>query len=131
MKPDTMIIDGVKYYIQADSVQADSVQEKAPKVDGMERCIIRSYGAGVFIGYVAERNAELNGVNIILKQAKRIHYWDGACSLTQLAKDGTVAPDNCRITEAIDSQFIANVIEIIPVTQKSAEIIDGVPPWKK
>ena len=125
MTPSTIKIDEVEY------VRADSVSQKPPSVDGMERCIIRSYAAGVFVGYVAEQKAELNGVNITLKQAKRIHYWDGACSLTQLAKDGTVAPANCRITEAVESQFIANVIEIIPISKKSADIIDGVKAWKK
>ena len=108
MKPETIMIDEQKY------VRADCVQEKEEKLDGMERCIIRSYGAGVFLGYVAEQKSELSGVNIILKQAKRIHYWDGACSLTQLALEGTKSPNNCRITEPVESQYIANVIEIIP-----------------
>lgn len=124
-KPESIMIDEVKY------VRADSLQEKASTVDGMERCIIRSYGAGVFFGYVAEQNSELNGVNITLKQAKRIHYWDGACSLTQLALEGTKAPQNCRITDAVESQFIANVIEIIPMTKKASKNLDEVKIWKK
>lgn len=99
--PETMMIDDVKYV-------RDDFARTAPKVDGLERCIVRSYGAGVFIEYVAEKKAELNGVNITLKQAKRIHYWDGACSLTQLAIDGIKKPQNCRITDAVDSQFISN-----------------------
>ena len=124
-KPETMMIDDVKY------VRKDKAKAKAPNVAGMERCIIRSYASGVFIGYVAEKKAELNGVNVTLKQAKRIHYWDGACSLTQLAIDGVKAPKSCRITEAIDSQWIANVIEILPVSEVAANIIDGATPWKK
>ena len=124
-KPETIKIDEVEY------VRKDAIQQKAEKLDGMERCIIRSYGAGVFLGYVAKQTSEINGVNITLKQAKRIHYWDGACSLTQLAKDGTKASNNCRITEPVDSQFIANVIEIIPVTDKASKNIDEVKIWKK
>ena len=124
MNPETIMIDEQKY------VRADCVKP-AEKVDGMERCIIRSYGAGVFIGYVADQKAELNGVNVILKQAKRIHYWDGACSLTQLALEGTKKPNNCRITDAIESQFIANIIEKIPVTDKASKNIDEVKIWKK
>jgi len=124
-KPDSLMIDEVRY------VRADCVQEKAPSLAGMERCIVRSYGAGVFIGYVSEKKAELNGVNITLLKAKRIHYWSGACSLTQLALDGTKDGGNCRITDAIDSQFIANVIEIIPVTAKASKIIDEVKIWQQ
>lgn len=125
MKPETIMIDDQKY------VRADTVKQLEEKLDGMERCIIRSYGAGVFFGYVKERKSELNGVNVILRHAKRIHYWDGACSLTQLAIDGTVAPKNCRITDAIDEQFIANVIEIIPLTKKASKNLDEVKIWKK
>ena len=125
MKPDTMMIDDVKY------VREDKAKEKAPELDGLDRCVIRTYSSGIFVGYVAEQKAELNGVNITLKQSKRIHYWDGACSLTQLAIDGTKAPANCRITEAIESQFIANVIEMLPMTKEASVIIDGVKPWKK
>jgi hypothetical protein len=124
MKPETIMIDDVKY------VKADCI-EIAEKVDGLERCIIRSYGAGVFVGYVAERKSELNGVNVILKKAKRIHYWDGACSLTQLALEGTKVPQNCRITDAVESQFVANVIEIIPITKLASKNIDEVKIWKK
>jgi len=125
MKPETIKIDEVEY------VRKDAIKQKAETVDGMERCIVRSYGAGVFIGYVAEQKSELNGINIILKQAKRIHYWDGACSLTQLALEGTKSPQNCRITDAVDSQFVANIIEIIPVTKQASKNIDEVVAWKK
>ena len=125
MKPETIKIDEVEY------VRKDAIKQKAETVDGMERCIVRSYGAGVFIGYVAEQKSEVNGINIILKQAKRIHYWDGACSLTQLALEGTKSPQNCRITDAVDSQFVANIIEIIPVTKQASKNIDEVVAWKK
>ena len=125
MKPETLMIDEVKY------VREDCVRENAEKFDGMEMCIIRSYGAGVFFGYVAEQKSELNGVNITLKQSKRIHYWDGAYSLTQLALEGTKKPLNCRITDAVKSQFIANVIEIIPMTKQAEKNLYEVKVWKK
>lgn len=124
-KPETIMIDDQKY------VRADMVEKPAEKLDGMERCIIRSYGAGVFYGYVKSSKAEVNGVNVVLCKAKRIHYWDGACSLTQLALEGTKAPQNCRITDSVDEQFIANVIEIIPLTKKAEKNLDEVKIWKK
>ena len=124
-KPETMMIDDVKY------VREDAVQQKAVEVDGLERVLIRSYGAGVFVGYLAEKKAEFNGINVTLKKAKRIHYWAGACSLTQLAIDGTCNPENCRVTDPIDEQFIADVIEILPLSEKAEKSIDGVKTWKK
>jgi len=124
-KPETMMIDNVKY------VREDKQSKKAESVDGLDCVMIRSYAAGVFYGYLKEKKAELNGVNITLLKAKRIHYWDGACSLTQLAIDGSKASSNCRITEAIESQFIANVIEILPMTDTAKSNLDEVKIWKK
>lgn len=124
MKPETMMIDD-QLYVRADC------QKQAEKFNGLERCVIRSYGAGVFVGYVKEKKSELNGVNITLLKSKRIHYWDGACSLTQLAMEGVKNPENCRITDAIDSQFIADVIEIIPMTEMASKNLDEVKIWKR
>ena len=121
----TIKIDDVEY------VRKEDLVKQADSLDGLELVMIRSYASGVFYGYLKEKKAELNGVNITLVNARRIHYWDGACSLTQLAIDGTVAPTNCRITDAITSQWIANVIEILPISNKSQKILDGVKPWKK
>lgn len=118
MKPKTIMINDVKY------VRGD-------KLDGLDLVLVRSYGAGVFYGYLKEKKAELNGVNITLLQARRIFYWDGACSLTQVAIDGTAAPDNCKITDPIDNHFIANVIEILPISIKAEKILNGVKSWKK
>lgn len=126
MKPETMMIDDVKY------VREDSISNKqTKKINRLTLSIVRSYGAGVFLGYIEDLKAELNGVNIKLLKAKRIFYWDGACSLTQLAMDGTSAPQNCKITDAIDFQFVANVIEVLPVTEKAKKSLDEVIPWKK
>jgi len=123
-KPETIKIDEVEY------VRKDC-SKPSEKVDGLERCVIRSYGAGVFVGYVKKQQADVNGVNVILLKSKRIHYWDGACSLTQLAMEGIKSANSCRITEAIDSQFIANVIEILPLTDKASKNLDEVKIWKK
>ena len=125
-QPKTISIDNVTY-IQ----EGAASQTKAAEINGLERCIIRSYAAGVFVGDVKEKTSELNGINVTLIQSKRIHFWDGACSLTQLSIDGTTKTKDCRVTDAIDSQFIANVIEILPITQKAADSIDSIPSWKK
>lgn len=116
-----------KVYVQKGSEDA----KPAEKLEGLERVVIRSYGAGVFFGYLKEQKAELNGVNVVLLKAKRIHYWEGACSLTQIAMEGTKSPQSCRITEPIERQFIANVIEILPLTEKASKNLDEVKIWKK
>lgn len=123
-KPETLTIDDVKY------VRAD-INNPAQEVNGMKYCIIRSYGAGVFCGYLKEQKSELNGVNVILINSRRIWYWSGACSLSQLAVEGSTDIENCKIAIEVPEMFIANVIEIIPMNKKSSEQIKGATIWKK
>lgn len=89
-------------------------------------CMVRTYSAGVFAGTIKDRN----GKEVLLTNARRIHYWDGAASLSQLATDGTTKPEKCRFPVAVDEVLLFEVIEIIPITQKAKESIDGVPTWK-
>ena len=88
-------------------------------------CMVRTYSAGVFAGTLKERN----GKEVLLTNARRIHYWDGAASLSQLATDGTSKPQNCRFPVAVDEVLLTEVIEIIPITDKAKASIDGVSVW--
>lgn len=124
-KPETMMIDDVKY------VRADAVTKEADNVDGMQYCVIRAYGAGVFCGYVKEKKCELNGINVDLVNSRRIYYWSGACSLSQLAVDGLKDISNSKIAMVVPIQTVANVIEIIPMSQKASKQIQEASVWKK
>lgn len=99
----------------------------APKVDGMQYVICRTYSAGVFAGFLAERN----GQEVKLLNARRIWYWSGAASLSQLATDGTTDPKNCKFPVAVNEVTLLQTIEIIPCTEKAQKSIEGVPIWKK
>ena len=88
-------------------------------------CMVRTYSAGVFAGTIKERN----GKEALLTGARRIHYWDGAASLSQLATDGTSKPKCCRFPIAVDEVLLTEVIEIIPITEKAKASIDGVAVW--
>lgn len=123
--PETIMIDDKKY------VRADSISQQAERVDGMQYCVIRSYGAGVFCGYVKERVSEANGINVDLVNSRRIYYWSGACSLSQLAVEGLKDIGNSKIAMVVPVQTVANVIEIIPMSTKAAKQIQGAEVWKK
>lgn len=124
-KPETIMINDQKY------VRADMVEKPADKLDGMKYCIIRSYGAGVFAGYLKEQKSDVNGVNVVIVNSRRIWYWSGACSLSQIAVEGLKDIDNCKIAMVVPETFISNVIEIIPMTKKAQENIQGAEIWKK
>ena len=88
--------------------------------------IIRADRAGVFFGHIAERD----GSEVTMTDVRRIWYWDGAASLSQLAVDGVSKPKNCKFTVCVDEMVILGVIEIIPCTEKAIKSIKGVKPWK-
>jgi len=90
-------------------------------------CIVRTYSAGVFLGTVKERN----GKEVLLTNARRIWYWDGAASLLQLANDGTKKPQNCKFPAPVAEVLLTEAIEIIPATEAAIASIAAVPVWKK
>lgn len=90
-------------------------------------CMVRTVSAGVFAGTVKDRNGE----EITLTTARRIWYWDGAASLSQLATEGTSKPKNCKFPIAVDEVLLRGVIEIIPISDKAAASLASVPVWEK
>lgn len=85
-------------------------------------CVVRSDSAGVFAGTVAEHE----GQAVILKDVRRLWHWDGAASISQIAVDGTVAPEKCKFTMSVETLGLFDVIELIPVTNKARKVIEGV-----
>ena len=124
---DKITINGVEY-VRADKVpQAANGRALAPLKDGMEYCMVRTYSAGVFAGYLERRD----GKEVTLRNARRIWYWDGAASLSELATRGTSKPSNCKFPCEVDAVLLTEVIEIIPITAAAKESIQGVPEWRK
>lgn len=91
-----------------------------------KKVIIRGDRSGVEFGELVEHK----GREVTLKDARRIWYWDGAASLSQLAKDGTANPEKCKFTVSVDSITILDAIEIIPCTDKAIKSIEDVEVWK-
>lgn len=100
------------------------------ETDG-EYKIIRTYAAGVFMAKVESTKAELNGVNGVLIDARRIWYWNGACSLSQLAMEGVTDTKTTKIAVPVNRIEVANIIEIIDMTDQAIKILLGIPPWKQ
>ena len=90
-----------------------------------KRKIVRTQSAGVFFGTIKSRN----GKEAVLTNVRRLWYWSGAASLSQLAQSGTSAPGKCKFPEAVDKITVTEVIEILNVTPQAAKSIDAVPIW--
>ena len=123
----TININGVEFeYMEKSKYDKMNARGKAIELDGMEYCIVRTYAAGVF----AEKKEKREGKEVIIRKVRRIWYWDGANSLSQLAVDGTLKPENCKFACEVDKIIVTEAIEIIPCTEKARKSIMEVEEWK-
>ena len=88
--------------------------------------IVRSRSAGCFAGYLEIRK----GKEVVLMKARRLWYWAGAASLSQLAQSGTSKPDECKFPEAVSRITITEAEEIIDVTPAAKKSIEEVKVWR-
>ena len=88
-------------------------------------CMVRTYSAGVFLGKLEERN----GKEVRLTDARRMYYWDGAASLSQLATMGTSKPQTCKFPAPVAEVLLTEAIEIIPATEAAIASIAAVKAW--
>ena len=88
--------------------------------------VIRCKDAGVFFGHIKSRN----GGEAVLTDVRRLWYWDGAASLSQMAMEGVSKPNACKFSVAVTEMTVLGVIEIIPCTEGAAKSILGVAAWR-
>lgn len=89
--------------------------------------ICRTYSAGVFAGTLESRD----GKEVVLTNARRLWYWDGAASLSQLAQTGTTKPKKCIFPTPVDRVTLTEAIEILDVTPEARKSIEEVPVWQE
>ena len=105
-------VNGIEY------VERASIDEKY--------VIVRADRAGVFAGEFESREGDV----VVLRNARRLWYWEGAASLSQLAMEGTKLPDRCKFPCSVSVITLFGVIEIINVTPAAKESIEAVPVWE-
>jgi hypothetical protein len=89
--------------------------------------IIRGDRSGVFAGTLVSQE----GREVVLKNCRRLWYWSGAASLSQLAMEGVKHPRDCKFTVTVTDIKILDAIEVIPTTEAAEASIKAVPEWKK
>ena len=89
--------------------------------------IVRGDRSGVFFGKIAERN----GSEVRMQKVRKLWYWDGACAVEQIARDGVSCPHNCKFTVTVEEMAITDALQIIPCTENAKESISGVKEWKR
>jgi hypothetical protein len=98
----------------------------AAKKSASQYVIVRTYSAGAHAGTLVSRK----GKEVKLKNARRLWYWDGAASLSEMAIRGVSKPQNCKFPGAVASIILTEAIEIIPCTVEARTSIEGVAEWK-
>jgi len=89
------------------------------------RVIVRTYSAGCFAGRLVSRT----GKEVVLADARRLWFWSGAASLSELAQRGTSKPSECKLPVAVSRITLTEAIEIIDMTPEAVTSIDSVPVW--
>lgn len=120
-QPKVISIDGINY------VKESEIKQVAEKLDGMKYVMVRTTNAGVFAGYLKEKVGE----TVVLKSARRMWYWSGAASLSQLAMEGTKKVSDCKFPCEVDNIELNRVIEIIDCTEEARLSIKSVPVWEQ
>ena len=88
------------------------------------KCIIRTYASGVHFGEVISVSSNDGRSRCEFKNARRIYYWKGAFTLSEMAAKGFDAK-NSKICTTVEKHFIEDVIEFIPCSDESIKIIEA------
>lgn len=91
----------------------------------LDKFIVRGDRSGVFYGEIKERQ----GREVTMTNCRRLWYWNGANSISQLAQLGTCKPQDCKFSVAVDEVLILDAIEINKCSEKAIKVIDEVLAW--
>lgn len=91
-----------------------------------QKYIIRGDRSGVFYGEIASRN----GQEVTIRNCRRLWYWNGAASLSQLAMEGVKYPRDCKLMVTVDELTVLDAIELIPCTEAACANIEALAEWR-
>lgn len=89
--------------------------------------IVRGDRSGVFAGVLEAQD----GREVDLTDCRRLWYWDGACSISDIALIGTKKPEKCKFCAPVFSIRITDAVEVIPATEEAEMVVRGVNPWTR
>lgn len=92
-----------------------------------QKVLIRSYASGVHFGTLESEKFTSSGKVVVLSNSRRIHYWEGAASLSQMALNGI---RDGRVAMALPTIEVVNVIETIPLSAEAIANLENQPIWK-
>lgn len=111
-------VNDIEYVKKSDIGSA--TQAKPTK--GLTYCIVRTYSAGVWAGYV---DLKKYGEQMIVKDARRLWTWWSEFTLSALAITGMKKgkEKENKYAMPVEEVYLTNVIEIIPCTETAKKQI--------
>lgn len=91
--------------------------------------IARCNKAGVFFGTLADYDSATREAK--LENVRRVYFWDGAATLSQMAMEGVKRPSDSKITMAVNEMRLMEVIELLPCTDEAIANLNSVEVWKR
>lgn len=90
--------------------------------------LVRGDRSGIFVGTL-EKQEGADGRQLTMRNVRRLWYWDGAASISQIAKYGVSKPGNCKFPVEVELIKILDAIEIIECSEEARKSIKEVPIW--
>jgi hypothetical protein len=87
--------------------------------------IVRSDRAGVFFGQIESKTEK----SVIMKNVRKIHYWEGAAAVEQISQSGVGS--GSRLTVTVPKMEIAHPIQIIECTANATANLLKQKEWKQ
>lgn len=88
--------------------------------------IVRCHDAGVHAGYLVNHK----GREVELKNSRRIWYWKGAASLSELALRGAREPHACKFSVSLERVLLLEACEILFCSKEAQKMIESCPEWR-
>lgn len=87
------------------------------------KCLVRSYDAGVYFGTVTA----VDGETVRMEDVRNIWCWSGASCLSQIANDGI---HGGKVSPVVGSMVLNRCCQIIPCTGKAVKNLESIRAWK-
>lgn len=87
--------------------------------------VVRCARSGVLAGEIVKRE----GTEVTMRNARKLWYWSGACTVLQIALDGVQVPEDCKFTVTVPELLVLDAIEIIPCLEKAENQLRGLEAW--
>lgn len=114
-------VNGVKY------VKKGLANTPHQSTEGLPYVVIRSRDSGCHAGFLKSED----GNTITLVNSRRLWYWSGASTLSQLAEEGVKNPDDCKMPQEVSCITVYGVCEKILATDQCFQSLKGVKEWKQ